>query len=332
MGVVLTQGGNVSLGELAPAAGTVLVGLGWSAAEGCELDASALLCDHAGRSSDQNFVFFNNVRSPDGSVRHRGPAAAGSADREQIEVDLAAVPGEVRKIAFAVAVYDAAQRGQTFGQVHSAHIRLLDPAGEAELARYDLPRAAAGESAMVFGELYRHGGGWKFRAVGQGYASGLAGIAADFGVRVLQPAAEPSTPPPSPAPVRPSVRCFFDPAHGASSSTVLWSPQWGAAREVHACAACAQRVLTTPPPFYAPPQHVSAQAGYPQPVQAGYPPAGGHPQPAGPDHGRRFGAGALIGAGAAGILGGILLDEALSDDEPRVVVNNYYEDEDDDFF
>lgn len=106
----------------------------------------------------------------------------------------------MEKIAFAVAVYEAVQRRQTFGQVRSAHIRLTDPAGGAELVRYDLPQAAAGESAMVFGELYRHHGGWKFRAVGQGYASGLAGIAADFGVRVLQPvpASVPSTPAPAP--------------------------------------------------------------------------------------------------------------------------------------
>ncbi|WP_329575952.1 TerD family protein [Kitasatospora sp. NBC_01250] len=365
MGVVLTRGGNVSLGEVAPGLGTVLVGLGWTALDGCELDASALLCDQAGRASDQNFVFFNNRRSPDGSVRHLGAAPAGSVDREQIEVELGAVSGEVEKIAFAVAIYEAAQRRQTFGQVRSAHIRLTDPATGAELARYELPQAGSGESAMVFGELYRHRGGWKFRAVGQGYASGLAGIAADFGVRVLQPAAAPSTPAPAPAAPAPApapayvpapapapvhasaaVACFFDPVHGAGSTRVVWSPQWGAAREVHACGACAQRVLTTAPPFYTPPQPVEAvhpqpvysqpvqpaypqpvQPAYPQSVQPGYPPAGGHSHQTGPDQGRRFGTGALIGAGAAGILGGILLDEALSDDEPDVVVNNYYEDD-----
>ncbi|WP_323185620.1 TerD family protein [Kitasatospora sp. NBC_01287] len=398
MGVVLTRGGNVSLGEVAPGLGTVLVGLGWTAAAGYELDASALLCDREGRVSDQNFVFFNNLRSPDGSVRHRGAAPAGSGDREQLEIDLAAVPDEVRRIVFAVAIYEAAQRGQTFGQVRGARIRLTDPVGGAELARYDLVDEAAGESAMVFGELYRHVGGWKFRAVGQGYATGLAGIAADFGVRVLQQAAEPSTPPPpapaaapfppapgsapvppapapfpltatlpmagaapvatpfpSAAPVpapaaraadpraagSPAAACFFDPAHGAGSASVLWSPQWGTPRGIHACASCAQRVLSTAPPFYTPPQPVQAAypqpvqaaypqpapGGYPQPVPGGYPPAGVRPQQAGPDQGRRFGTGALIGAGAAGILGGILLDEALSDDEPDVVVNNYYEDD-----
>ena len=121
------------------------------------------------------------------------------------------------------------------------------------------------------------------------------------------------------------MTCFFDPSHGPGMTTVTWSPQWGVPRPVQACGGCAQRVQSTAPPFYTPPQ-----AGYPQPVQQGYPQQG-YPAPY-PDHqqqqggGRRFGTGALIGAGAAGLIGGALLNEAFDDDEPEVVVNNYYED------
>ncbi|MGC0314457.1 TerD family protein [Kitasatospora acidiphila] len=375
MSVALTKGGNVSLGRQAPGLGTVLVGLGWTADPAYELDASALLCDRDGRVlSDRHFVFFNNLRSPDGSVWHLGgPAADGDAsDRQRIEVELTAVPAEVERIVFAVALYEAAQRRQSFARVRSAYIRITDPGSGLEIARYQLADEAGTETAMVFGELYRHSGDWKFRAVGQGYASGLAGIAADYGVVALQPAAAaptdqvpaavPAAPdppaaataaPPATAPVPPPaaateqamtgsspVTCFFDPSHGAGGTAVIWTPQWGVPRQIQACAVCAQRVQTTVPPFYTPPQQ---QAGYPQQAPQGYPQhadprlAGyqqGYPQhgQVPPDQQRRYGTGALIGAGVVGVLGGVLLDEAFSDDRPEVVVNNYYEDDDDGFF
>ncbi len=85
---------------------------------------------------------------------------------------------------FPVSIYEAEQRGQNFGQVRNAFIRIVNQAGGAELARYDLSEDASSETAMVFGELYRNNGEWKFRAVGQGYATGLKGIALDFGVNV----------------------------------------------------------------------------------------------------------------------------------------------------
>ncbi|WP_224284943.1 hypothetical protein [Streptomyces sp. LS1784] len=113
------------------------------------------------------------------------------------------------------------------------------------------------------------------------------------------------------------MTCFFDPSHGAGTTAVLWSPQWGVPRQIEACVACAQRVQTNVPPFYTP-----AQAGYPQPVQQGQPQVPGQQA----QGGRRFGTGALIGAGAAGLVGGALLNEAF-DDDPQVVVNNYYEDD-----
>ncbi|MGW4234939.1 TerD family protein [Streptomyces sp. NPDC004980] len=191
MGVSLAKGGNVSLSKEAPGLTAVLVGLGWDARSTTgtdyDLDASALLVDGGGKViSDQHFVFYNNLKSPDGSVEHTGDnlTGEGEGDDESLKVNLATVPTDVARIVFPVSIHDADNRGQSFGQVRNAFIRVVNQSGGAELARYDLSEDAATETAMVFGELYRHGEEWKFRAVGQGYASGLSGIAADFGVGV----------------------------------------------------------------------------------------------------------------------------------------------------
>jgi tellurium resistance protein TerD len=189
VGVSLSKGGNVSLTKEAPGLTAVVVGLGWdvrtTTGSDFDLDASALLCTDAGKVvSDKHFVFFNNLRSPEGAVEHTGDnlTGEGEGDDEQIKVNLATVPAEVSKIVFPVSIYDADSRTQNFGQVRNAFIRVVNQADSSELARYDLTEDASTETAMVFGELYRNGAEWKFRAVGQGYASGLAGIAADFGV------------------------------------------------------------------------------------------------------------------------------------------------------
>ncbi|MFI6516431.1 TerD family protein [Spirillospora sp. NPDC050679] len=191
MGVSLAKGGNVSLTKAAPNLTAVSVGLGWDvrATTGADfdLDASALMLNSGGKViSDQHFVFFNNLKSPDGSVEHTGDnlTGEGEGDDESINVDLGVVPAECDRIVFPVSIYDADNRGQNFGQVRNAFIRIVNRADNNELARFDLTEDASTETAMVFGELYRHGGEWKFRAVGQGYASGLAGIAMDFGVNV----------------------------------------------------------------------------------------------------------------------------------------------------
>ncbi|MEW1753914.1 TerD family protein [Streptomyces sp. NBC_00400] len=191
MGVSLSKGGNVSLTKEAPNLTAVVVGLGWDArtttGTDFDLDASALLTNDQGKvANDQNFVFFNNLKSPDGSVEHTGDniTGEGEGDDEQIKVNLAAVPAEVSKIVFPVSIYDAETRQQSFGQVRNAFIRVVNQADNNELARYDLSEDASTETAMVFGELYRNGAEWKFRAIGQGYASGLRGIAQDFGVNV----------------------------------------------------------------------------------------------------------------------------------------------------
>ncbi|TKA12649.1 TerD family protein [Actinacidiphila oryziradicis] len=191
MGVSLNKGGNVSLTKEAPNLTAVIVGLGWDArtttGSDFDLDASALLTNTEGKVlSDQHFVFFNNLKSPDGSVEHTGDnlTGEGEGDDEAIKVNLASVPADVAKIVFPVSIYEAESRQQSFGQVRNAFIRVVNQADNNELARYDLTEDASTETAMVFGELYRHGPEWKFRAIGQGYASGLRGIAQDFGVNV----------------------------------------------------------------------------------------------------------------------------------------------------
>ncbi len=191
MSVSLSKGGNVSLTKEAPGMTAVNVGLGWDArttsGADFDLDASALLVDASSKIlSDQYFIFFNNLTSPDGSVEHTGDnlTGEGEGDDEMIKVNLSAVPAECDKIVFAVSIYDAETRGQSFGQVRNAFIRVVNQAGGAEIARYDLSEDASTETAMVFGEVYRNSGEWKFRAVGQGYTTGLSGIARDFGVNV----------------------------------------------------------------------------------------------------------------------------------------------------
>jgi tellurium resistance protein TerD len=191
MSVSLSKGGNVSLTKTAPNLTNALIGLGWDARSTTgadfDLDASALLLGTNGKVlSDQHFVFFNNLRSPDGSVEHTGDnlTGEGEGDDEVIKVNLPGVPPQIDKIVFPVSIYDAESRRQSFGQVRNAFIRVVDANTNAEITRYDLTEDASTETAMVFGELYRNAGEWKFRAVGQGYASGLRGIALDYGVNV----------------------------------------------------------------------------------------------------------------------------------------------------
>ena len=191
MGVSLSKGGNVSLSKEAPGLTDVLVGLGWDvrSTDGADfdLDASAILLGDTDKVlSDKHFVFFNNLTSPDNTVEHTGDnlTGEGEGDDEAIKVNLAGMGQDVQKIVFPVSIYDAQSRSQSFGQVKNAFIRVVNAANNSEIARYDLSEDASTETAMVFGELYRHGAEWKFRAVGQGWTTGLAGIAKDYGVNV----------------------------------------------------------------------------------------------------------------------------------------------------
>jgi tellurium resistance protein TerD len=189
--VSLSKGGNVSLTKEAPGLTAVAVGLGWdertTTGEKFDADASALVVDAQGKVlSNQHFVFFNNLTSPDNTVEHTGDnlTGEGEGDDEVILVNLAGLPAEADKVVLSATIHKADERQQTFGQIRNAYIRVVNQAGNAEIARYDLSEDSSMDTAMVFGELYRSGSEWKFKAVGQGYASGLAGIAQDFGVDV----------------------------------------------------------------------------------------------------------------------------------------------------
>jgi tellurium resistance protein TerD len=189
--VSLTKGGNVSLSKEAPGLTNVVVGLGWdvrsTTGTDFDLDASAIVAGAEGKVlSDKHFIFFNNLVSPDGTVEHTGDnlTGEGEGDDEQVKINLASLTPETDKIVFMVSIYQGDERSQSFGQVRNAFIRVVNAADSKEIARYDLSEDASTETAMVFGEVYRSGADWKFRAVGQGYASGLAGIARDYGVNV----------------------------------------------------------------------------------------------------------------------------------------------------
>lgn len=194
MGVSLSKGGNVSLAKVAPSLVNALIGLGWTprATDGAEfdLDASVFMLTAAGKvRGDADFIFYNNLKSSDGSIEHTGDNrnGVGEGDDEAIKVKLGQVPADVEKLVFVVTIHDAVARKQNFGQVFDASIRLVDSDTGAEVARYDLSEDASTETAMLFGELYRDrsdptGKGWKFRAVGQGYAGGLASVCQQYGI------------------------------------------------------------------------------------------------------------------------------------------------------
>jgi tellurium resistance protein TerD len=191
MSVSISKGGNVSLSKEEPGLSRILIGLGWDtrATDGVDfdLDASVFLLNNMGKvRNDLDFIFYNNLRSADGSVEHTGDnrTGEGEGDDEAVRVNLAGVPADVDKLSVTVTIHDAQARGQNFGQVDNAFIRVVNEDNGREIVRYDLSEDASTETAMIFGEVYRHGGEWKFRAVGQGYAGGLGPLATSFGVNV----------------------------------------------------------------------------------------------------------------------------------------------------
>lgn len=191
MAISLQKGGNVNLSKEAPSLKKLVIGLGWDprATDGAafDLDGSAFLLKADGKArSDADFIFYNNLKSIDGSVVHAGDNTSGSGegDDEKLTIDLDLVPAEVEKITVGVTIHDAEVRKQNFGMVSKAYIRCLDANGEKEIARYDLSEDSSTETAMIFGEIYRAGGEWKFKAVGQGFAGGLGPLARSFGISV----------------------------------------------------------------------------------------------------------------------------------------------------
>ncbi|NJN66871.1 MAG: TerD family protein [Chloroflexaceae bacterium] len=191
MAVALSKGGNVSLSKEDPGMSHAMVGLGWDArsSDGAEfdLDASVFMLNNSGRvRADTDFIFYNNLQSGCGSVVHSGDnrTGAGEGDDEMVRVDLSRVPSDVAKLIFAVTIHEAETRRQNFGMVSNAFIRVVNEDSSKEIARYDLSEDVSTETAVVFGEIYRHNNEWKFRAVGQGFAGGLAPLARSYGVNV----------------------------------------------------------------------------------------------------------------------------------------------------
>ena len=190
MAISLNKGGNLSLSKTDPTLVRILIGLGWDerATDGAsfDLDASAFLLTASGKvRGDHDFIFYNQLKSQDGSVEHTGDnrSGQGDGDDESLVVDLSKVSPEIEKIAITVTIHDAQSRGQNFGQIANAFIRVVNQDSGIEIVRFDLAEDYSTETAMVFGEVYRHNGEWKFRAVGQGYAGGLAAMCQQYGIQ-----------------------------------------------------------------------------------------------------------------------------------------------------
>lgn len=191
MSISLSKGGNLSLSKTDPTLNNVTIGLGWDArpTDGADfdLDASTFMLKNDGKvRSEADFIFYNQMRSTCGSVSYMGDnkTGAGEGDDETVVLQLNKIPADVERITFAVTIHEAETRKQNFGQVSNAFIRVVNKDSGVEIARYDLSEDASVETAMIFGEIYRHSGEWKFKAIGQGYAGGLAPLARQFGVNI----------------------------------------------------------------------------------------------------------------------------------------------------
>lgn len=191
MALSLQKGGNLSLSKTDPGLNKVLIGLGWDAraTDGAEfdIDASAFLVNSSGKvRSDADFIYYNQLKSQDGSVEHIGDnrTGEGDGDDESIKVDLSKIAADIDKIVVTVTIHNAEQHQQNFGQVSNAFIRIVNEETNVEVVRFDLAEDASTEVAMIFGELYRHNDEWKFRAVGQGFAGGLAALCNHFGINI----------------------------------------------------------------------------------------------------------------------------------------------------
>jgi tellurium resistance protein TerD len=191
MAISLQKGGNVNLSKEAPGLTKMTIGLGWDTratdGAGFDLDGAVFLLNSSGKvRSDADFIFYNNLKSADGSIVHSGDnlTGAGEGDDETVNIDLTKVPADIDKIVVGVTIHEADTRRQNFGMVSKAFIRCVNADGGTEIARYDLSEDGSTEAAMVFGEVYRNGTDWKFRAIGQGFQGGLGPLAKSFGVAV----------------------------------------------------------------------------------------------------------------------------------------------------
>ena len=191
MAISLHKGSNLNWSKTDPGLCQILLGLGWDASTGdgadFDLDASVFMVTDTGRvRSDSDFIFYGQLRSSCGSVEHTGDnrTGAGDGDDEVLKVRLDQIPAAIARLVVAVSIHEADVRGQNFGAVQHAFIRLVNLDTGAEVARFDLTEDYSIQTALVFGELYRAGSDWKFKAVGQGYAGGLRALATQHGVDV----------------------------------------------------------------------------------------------------------------------------------------------------
>ena len=194
MGVNLSKGQRVSLEKSMTLA---LVGLGWDTNQydggyDFDLDAAAFLLGENGKVlRDEDFIFYNNLDGRNGAVVHTGDnlTGEGDGDDEVILIDFTKIPNEIKKIAITVTIHHAVERGQNFGQVSNAYVRVAKRASESDMVgieelKYDLMEEFSVETAIVVCEIYRHGSDWKFNAVGSGYKGGLEALCKSFGVNV----------------------------------------------------------------------------------------------------------------------------------------------------
>lgn len=190
VGVTLRKGQKVDLTKTNPGLEMVVVGLGWDVSgsrSNYDLDASAFLVGPSGKvQSDLDFVFYNNPSGGNGSIIYSGDnrTGAGANDDEQIKIELNKVPSSIDRIAFTITIHDAQAKGQSFGQVSNAYVRIFNAFTNEELIRFDLGREFTIETAIVAAELYRHNGEWKFNAIASGFQGGLAALCRNFGVTV----------------------------------------------------------------------------------------------------------------------------------------------------
>lgn len=186
----LSKGQKINLSKSKPSLKKIMIGLGWDTAKysgsaDFDLDASVFLQDENGKTLPENFIFYNNLRSPDGSVVHQGDnrTGEGEGDDEQIFIDLEKVPAHIKKIAITVTIDSADQRRQNFGMVENAFCRLVNNDTDTEEARFDLGEEFSVETAVVIGELYKYNNDWNFRAIGQGFSGGLLALCNNYGLQ-----------------------------------------------------------------------------------------------------------------------------------------------------
>ena len=192
MGIMLKKGQKIDLTKGNKSLKKILVGLGWDTNKydggyDFDLDAAAFCCgDDDKVHEDLDFIFYNNLKHETGAIEHLGDnlTGEGEGDDEQILVDLSLIPSRITKINFTVTIHEADERGQNFGQVSNAYVRVVNQENDEELLRYDLGEDFSVETAIVVAQLYKHNGEWKFNAIGSGFAGGLAALCRNFGLNV----------------------------------------------------------------------------------------------------------------------------------------------------